>query len=510
MKKAMERVLLLAFAVFCVISSTGCSNSNNQSETPYYSASSSIESTAESSPILAETTNPTVDDNTAPGTELTSEPPSTEHTAPKPPAAEPTKTICTHSESDWIVDLAPTLKAVGLRHKECTICKQLLAAEKIDYPLETISPCYGFITLQDHTGRYLSVTDHQLTLEATPTAWNLMSCGNDRFYLKESTGFYVLEYFSGVLKMEEDTGYTEQQWILKRNDVGNIVIVHADAQNYYLRSDETGHLSVVHKNNADDYCIWSMQDYGLTQGYPYVEITSQSSIISLRVEHRVFDIISHDRLLNWANNLEQAYMAFAELTGWKPFENVEIRGYTSCSSWGYVYSEKPVVHVNNDELYKDLEKMSKRENDWNFGVLHEMSHLFDKDIWAFEWEALANYKIAYVLYKYDAFAAPAEFPSSQVFSHSTIKDAFFELGGSFTSNNSSIENSLTNKLWEITEVVGWPAVASAFSNFPQSGRNLSNIEKLEQFLLLVQSYSNEDAKSYFSTQEWDILTEALQ
>lgn len=500
MTRKLQRFLLLSFAVFYITSFAGCSNSGKQLEEQLHTESSALESTTNGLPAIPPIAQSNIEDNTTADNESTLE----------SPTAETTEPICTHIYSDWIVDLSPTIRSTGQRHKDCTVCGQTLTTESTQYSLEPLPPCYGFITLQDHSGRYLSFSDNQIITETTPTEWNLMSCGNDRYYLKDTTGFYVMEYYYGTLKMEEDTGYTEQQWILKENEFGDIVIAHADAQDYYLRSDEVGNLSVVYRNNADEYCIWSMQDCGLIQGYPYAEITSQDSSILLRVEHRVFDIISHERLQKWANDLEQAYISYAELTGWKPFESVEIRGYTNCGSWGYVLADKPVVHVNKDELYKDLEKMSNRENDWNFGVLHELSHLFDKEDWAFEWEALAHYKVGYVLYKHDALAAPAEFPSSQVFSYTTMKDAFWELEGSLTNHNGAVDKPLAIKLWEITDVAGWQAVVSTFSNFPESGRYKSNVEKLDEFLLLVQKYSEKDVKSYFSTQEWTIITESLQ
>ncbi|MBQ3639196.1 MAG: hypothetical protein II955_01595, partial [Clostridia bacterium] len=36
-----------------------------------------------------------------------------------------------HTESDWIVDNEPTEERAGLRHKECTVCGQVLKQEPI-------------------------------------------------------------------------------------------------------------------------------------------------------------------------------------------------------------------------------------------------------------------------------------------------------------------------------------------------------------------------------------------
>lgn len=418
------------------------------------------------------------------------------------------KIECSHSETSWITDRFPILCEDGEKHEECTVCGKVLAQEAIPYGLEMVDACYGMTYIQNQDGKYLSYNGKELVATTTPTEWFLSSCGDGRFYIKDSSDFLAMEYYGGILKMEEDTGYTEQQWVLKANDSGGIVIEHADSKDNYLRSNGDGTLSVVHKSVSDDSCIWSFQIDALSSGHPYFEIIGKSGIVSLRIEHRVLDWISYDRLQQWADNLERAYEAYAELTGWTPFKRVEVRGYTNCNGWGYVYREKPVIHVNKDCLYEDLMKMKRRENDWNFGVLHEMSHLFDRESWAFEWEALAHYKVAYVLYKFDAYAAPAEFPAEQLFSHETLKNAFVQLDGTLEENRGSIQKPLAVKLWEITDKAGWDAVVQTFAVMQKTNDN-SQIEKLDRFLSLIGEYGSLDAVAMFSELERGILAHSL-
>ena len=36
-----------------------------------------------------------------------------------------------HISSDWIIDQQPTVAKEGSKHKECTVCKEVLETEKI-------------------------------------------------------------------------------------------------------------------------------------------------------------------------------------------------------------------------------------------------------------------------------------------------------------------------------------------------------------------------------------------
>lgn len=419
-----------------------------------------------------------------------------------------TETVCSHEQTQWLVEQQPSLRSNGTKLEVCRICGETINVASIPYELRTLEQCYGYSTIRNQGGMYLSIEYNMPVMSNAPSDWRLESCGQNRFYLKDLSGFYVLEYYGGCLKMEEDTGYTEQQWILLENTDGAFIIANADSPNYYLRSDEMGNLSVVRKSEADTGCLWYIQSNNLESGLPYFEITGQQGIIYLRLSPEVLEIITIERLQQWANDLEMAYEAYAELTGWRPFSKVEVRGYTDCGGWGYVYRQKPVIHVNKDCLYEDLQKMSKRDNDWNFGVLHEMSHLFDKEKWGFEWEALAHYKVAYVLYKYDAFSAPAEFSTDKLFSHNTLKNAFYQLDGRLGSGNISIQKPLAGKMLEITEVVGWDAVKKTFCSFPEM-TNASDLARFEQFLNLLGEHGSIDVKSLFSNREWEAVVEAL-
>lgn len=68
---------------------------------------------------------------------------------------------------------------------------------------------------------------------------------------------------------------------------------------------------------------------------------------------------------------------------------------TNTHSWGAV-SGNPIEW--NIEYTKDaFISRNKNKDDMQFGMLHEIGHIFDCDIWKFDSELMANFKMAYVL-----------------------------------------------------------------------------------------------------------------
>lgn len=366
-----------------------------------------------------------------------------------------------------------------------------------------MAPCYGTVLIQNSNGLYLSGSGTGVCTAPATQTW-LLSAYNDRFYIKDKNDFHALEYYGGVIKTVDDTGYTEQQWKILACSDGSYRIQHADSGDYYLRADAQGRLSVVPANQADAGCVWWFRNASLSWGHPYVEILTNRRIVSLRVAPDIFEVISYERLLMWVSQLERAYDAYVDLTGFTPFPQIEVRGYTNCSHWGYIFYGKPVIHVNRDCLYEDLAKMARRQNDWNFGVLHEMSHLFDASRWDFDGETLANFKIAYVLMMNGSSAAPAEFPASTLFTHATLRNGWKELHGTMLNSRTHPINSLCIKLWEVADQVGWQAVRYAFHNFPNQPE-ASAMYKFETFITLLSYYSGTDVAGLFTASEWDII-----
>jgi len=425
----------------------------------------------------------------------------------------PLASTCPHRFTQWSEEPAATPGGDIRKTKTCSACGEILETVTEAAPLTTLSPCYGLTYIQNCDGAYLTQNGTTAFTGSTPTQWLLESCDDDMFFLKEPSGLYMLEYWNGAFQMAYDSGYTEQLWIPKKDASGAYLLVHAAAPDYYLRSQPDGSLSLVHKSLADARCYWQLQTSGLTAGYPYIEINGQRGIITLQLEPRVLDILTRGDLLRWANDLEYAFDAYAELTGWKPFDHLTVRGYATCHDWGYVHFEKPIIHANKDYLYADLEKKSQRETDLVWGILHEMSHLFDQGKWHFDVEVLAAYKILYVLYRSDTVTLPGEYDTTWHFDYENMEESFYLLCGKLSEDKSPegyppLAYPLAGKLFEITKVIGWDAVAAAFRSMPDTA-GMTQTEIFETFIDQLSAGSGRDVRAFFTSKEWKVIKKHL-
>ena len=141
-----------------------------------------------------------------------------------------------------------------------------------------------------------------------------------------------------------------------------------------------------------------------------------------------------------------------------------------------------------------------------------MGHMFDcKRIWNFETEMMTDFKLAYVLEKNGACAAPAEFGAATAFYGKDIIRAYEILGGGFESSYDIY--SCAERFLEIKEDIGWEPFKKTFRYF-QSNHNsfvgLSKVQRFEKFVSRLSTYSGEDIRSYFTDAEWNTVINTLK
>jgi len=178
-----------------------------------------------------------------------------------------------------------------------------------------------------------------------------------------------------------------------------------------------------------------------------------------------------------------------------------------------VHFEKPIIHANKDYLYADLEKKSQRETDLVWGILHEMSHLFDQGKWHFDVEVLAAYKILYVLYRSDTVTLPGEYDTTWHFDYENMEESFYLLCGKLSEDKSPegyppLAYPLAGKLFEITKVIGWDAVAAAFRSMPDTA-GMTQTEIFETFIDQLSAGSGRDVRAFFTSKEWKVIKKHL-
>lgn len=105
--------------------------------------------------------------------------------------------IISHNESDWIVDKAPTYNESGKRHKECTLCKQIMREEVIPKLKDELYPNCNVTVNGAANGKF----DNKLTVDFfTNKAVNFVIEANDG-----ESGIKNIAYFLSdkVLTMEQ-------------------------------------------------------------------------------------------------------------------------------------------------------------------------------------------------------------------------------------------------------------------------------------------------------------------
>lgn len=373
--------------------------------------------------------------------------------------------------------------------------------------LNRIDPCYGTTYIRHINGLYLAIENNEICLSRESFLWRIESCENERFYLGDFSGHDKFEYWYGKLQITVDTGYTEQHWRLYKN--GNYIIIeHADSNLFLFVSNEEN-LVLKEKSVDNEGTYFCFEEPALTDGYPYLEVNSITNKIAIRFEPTILRIVNKEWLIVLANDLEKALFSFSRLVGFMPFPKIEIRTYANCDTWAHIFFDKPIVHINNREFEKEIIRLRKRKKrDVPFVMLHEISHLFDKASWIFEGEAIANFKIAYVLYELGYFASLNSQSDNQAFTYENYVNLLYEEHGKLDNVKCLFCSSLTAKLVEIVKIIGWEPFFKTFRNFPYMQES-PKFQRFEMFISKISEYSNVDVRSMFEAEEWSSVEKNL-
>ncbi|MBR5315306.1 MAG: RICIN domain-containing protein [Firmicutes bacterium] len=369
----------------------------------------------------------------------------------------------------------------------------------------TLSP--GVYTFRNSkTGTYLSYKDRTLKLSKTAKKWHLKDVGDKTNYvyalntelLLDIDNAYVAE--GTTIKLWDRTGYNVQQWKVVKNSNGTYSFISAANSNYCL-GFKNGKAVLQKRKSGNKYQEWKVTN---KTSDVYKSIVSDGKVIELQLPKDITEVISTKRLKKWANDLETAYKTFYDLTNYKPFSNIVVEAYKNCPHIGYVNGTN-IIYIDKDFIREDLAKMASRENDWNFCALHEMGHIFDYNRpWNFEAEVMTDLKVAYVLEKNGAQAAPSEFDAATVFTGGGIAEAYDYLGGDISQRYDIY--GFAFKFLQIKDEIGWKAFRSTFRDMQKNRaayEGATNVQKLESFISLLSSYSGKNVRNHFSAAEWN-------
>ena len=368
---------------------------------------------------------------------------------------------------------------------------------------------YTFKNKKD--GQYLSFSKNSLTLESTPKKWELKLKSNNNFqiYGDKSTNLIDVDnaYIASgtTIKMWQNTGYDTQLWKIAQNNNGTYSILCASDESYCLEF-KNGSAALGKRQSGNQGQEWIVTEQ---KNSTYKTYISKSKIIELQISSNITSVISDSRLTKWVNDLETAYNSYYELTNFKPYETIIIVAYKNCTEVGYAYviDNSNIIHIDKDLLVDDLKKMKARDNDWNFCALHEMGHMFDCNrAWNFEAEVLTDLKVAYVLEKNSAPAAPAEFDAATNFYGKNIINAYSTLGSDFSTTYDIY--ALAHRFLKIKNDIGWEPFKQTFHKLQSQNSNYATASKqqrFETFISLLSSFSGKNIQSYFTQSEWKTI-----
>lgn len=395
---------------------------------------------------------------------------------------------------------AQLVRQGAVKAKTAAECGLVLAADSGGF-LNIAGSRY---TLQNADGKYLAASGDALTLSDKPFVWYALPAAGDSFTLHlDNNRAYMLDVSNGWFEegnrvvIYGDGGYEAQRWKLYQSSKDTWQLVCSLHPELALSASSGG---AVLQKRGNAGTNWQLTLVGTERGN-YMEIVGRSDVITMRLERRVLDVLSRARLQKWVNDLETAYADYAELTGWTPYRHVYINMLAPETAWGYA-CEGGIIQIDADDIYEDLSlNFARRKNDWNFGLLHELSHLFEADSrpWDFHAEVLADYKLAYVMTKNNCAAVPADWYSDK--REYTGWDVIDVYRGDGPLKDTLTVFSLSGKLSEVMKEIGWDAAKQTFRSYPDT-TNLTPEENFTLFISLLSQYSGKDVRAMFTDAEW--------
>ncbi len=368
--------------------------------------------------------------------------------------------------------------------------------------------------------KFLSFSDRQLKLDNNTSAWKLKKT-SDGFYVYSTDDELLLDIDNAYIavgttvKLWENTGYNTQIWSIKANTNGTYSFLSAVNESYCL-GFSNGKAVLQLRNEGDKSQEWYAVATVDSSPKNYLKYTSHGGIVELRLPLDITKVITDARLQQWANDLETAYYTYEELTGYRPYESIIVKAYEPITKYenvlAYVYDNNNIIYVDSNFLPTDLAKMSKRVNDWNFCLLHEMGHMFDNGRpWNFEAEVMTDLKVPYVLERNGAGAELSQFGDGSVRYGKDIMLSYKAMSGDLSKEYDIF--ALAYKFMQIKEKIGWEPFKSTFHTLQTNASLYNNYTKQQKFQLFIDNlskFSGQNIKSYFTTAEWNTIVSSLK
>ena len=351
----------------------------------------------------------------------------------------------------------------------------------------------------------------------------------DRFYVNEGEDvvFRGKKYTSGSTTYYDDKRET-LQWRIEENEDGSYTFV-INKNRELCMSLKDGKLVFEKREGATGITSFNLEMKKRGGGDAFLQYISDEGNVVVRVAtniHRAAKV-TDEMLQTWANNLDDAYKHYVDLTSFTAHESIVVKGYEPSPHIGYVWNSTEhynVITISESFLRGDLNKMATRWKkdgviDWNFCALHEMGHMFDnQQPWYFEAEMMTDLKVAYVLQAGGGCAAPSEYSALQYFyadgveGHKQIEECYLGLSAKKQPIAKSLEYGAYGAALKFVEIQreiddeNWTVFKQAYAELYKEGRTTYvNYEKFENFVAKLSKFSGKDVRSLFTDKEWNVF-----
>ena len=228
-------------------------------------------------------------------------------------------------------------------------------------------------------------------------------------------------------------------------------------------------------------------------------------------------IISTDLLSQWLDRLDMMYESYEELMGGTPYNgrNLAILTTRGIYSGYWALAGYPILWSSNYTAVEDSFGQMADYDDWCFGLLHELGHVFNIGNSGWNWndEMFANFRMSYALEACGGtvIMRDTKYTGAEIMDYYKI---FYDetIGSGIAKNNG---DALHYTFLRIKEKYGWDIFKTAFRELyaadPSTMKDLrGDYEKMLFFLKYVSDAAGEDViKTCYTPQEMKLIEQSL-
>jgi hypothetical protein len=252
-----------------------------------------------------------------------------------------------------------------------------------------------------------------------------------------------------------------------------------------------------------------------TAWYDDLNLTADDFAPPLSSKHLSFNLeridlarATPDTLDRWLRHLDASYEAYTDLVGDVPYDG-ELQRVLSVRQYpgGWAVAGNPIRWLQ--EYIGTAIGRVHSEDDWSFGILHEISHGFDLDYrWVFQAEFSANFKLYYVV---TTLNGRVRFDGT-LYEGIALRDPYEQIYQQAVATNSYNWNAMTFRFILLAEQLGWDTYQQTYRAF--LARDPANLpitpsDKLEAFLDELSAQAGTDVEMLIPAVELSWMRENI-